>query len=92
MAVQQVYVRVCCQAGILGVSVRPSCAVLALPTGQCLAAQEELVQIYMDRGLEEDLARRVRPMPQAALPCVAGMDLLHHCAGMRPFKHGVLSH
>ena len=82
----------CAAKRIHGVSVRPSCSVLALRTEQCLAAQEELVQIYMDRGLEEDLARRVRHMPQAALSCVTGMDLLNHCVGMQPFKHGILSH
>ena len=47
------------------------------------AVQDELVQIYMDRGLEEDLARRVRHMPQAALLHVRGISLLAHRVGRR---------
>lgn len=41
------------------------------------------MQIYMDRGLEEDLARRVRHMLQTALPCVNGMDLLGYRVARR---------
>lgn len=75
---QQLCVRVCCKMETC-VSVQPSCAVLAPRTGQGWAAQEELVQIYMDRGLEEDLARRVRHMLQAALPCDDGKETCLSC-------------
>lgn len=48
-----------------------------------LVVQEELVQIYMDRGLEEDLARRVRHLCTAASLRIISLGLLGHCVDRR---------